>query len=150
MSEMFHYTSCGLRNIWLRNGYVVRKTPYGEAVAIHNVEGLHCVIGLYLVRNKPRLSGAEVRFLRKELDMSQSDLASILGVSENSVRGWENHRTKITRPAERLLRYIFVEHVEGDGKIRELIEKISKINRDAYRKELKLEETDAGWIAAAA
>lgn len=149
MPNMFHYTSCGLRNIWLRNGFDVKETAYGRAVAIHNVEGLHRTIGLYLVNNKKCLAGGEVRFLRKELDMSQAHLATILGVGETTVRGWESNRTKITQPSDRMLRVLYREHVEGDGKIRELVERLSELNRDAHRNKIELEETDIGWQAAA-
>lgn len=148
-AKMFHYTSCGLRNVWLKNGFTVKETPYGEASSIHNIEGLHRAIGLYLVTHKPHLSGTEVRFLRKELDMSQAHLGRVLGVGESSVRGWENHRTKITRPAERLLRTLYREHVNGDGTIREMVERLSEINRDVYRKIIELQETPSGWETAA-
>ncbi len=30
---MYRYTDGGLRNVWLANGYLVKETPYGEAVA---------------------------------------------------------------------------------------------------------------------
>ena len=148
--KMFHYASCGLRNIWLRNGFVVKETTYGKADAIHDVEGLHRAIGLQLASRRPRLSGAEVHFLRKELDMSQAHLAKLLGTSENSLRGWEKHRTNITKPGERFLRTLYCEHVAGDGTIRELVEPLSQLNRDAYKQEkLELEETpQGGWGGA--
>ncbi|MEG0379379.1 MAG: helix-turn-helix domain-containing protein, partial [Eubacterium sp.] len=50
-----------------------------------DVEGLHRAIGINLVTHKPRLSGAEVRFLRKEMNLSQNGLAEILGVSVPTV-----------------------------------------------------------------
>lgn len=31
---------------------------------------------------------------RKEPDLSQANIASLLGVSESSVRAWENNRSK--------------------------------------------------------
>ena len=93
-SDLFHYMSCGLRNIYLRNGFKVKETPYGRAVAIQDVEGLHRAIGLHLVRNKKHLTGAEVRFLRKGLDMSQVTLAKCLEVGEITVRNWESGRIK--------------------------------------------------------
>lgn len=147
---MLHYDSSGLPNVWLKNGYESRETPYGRSVAIHNVEGLHRAIGLALVNLKPALSGDEVRFLRKELDMSQAQLARFLGVGESSVRGWENARQDITPPAERMLRLIYREHVAGDGTVRELVERLSELNREAYLVErLELEETQDGWKPAA-
>jgi len=43
---MLHYESCGLPNVWLKGGFVKDETPYGETIAIHNIEGLHKVLGL--------------------------------------------------------------------------------------------------------
>lgn len=146
---MYHYTDCGLRNVWLKNGYKNWETPYGKGTSISDLDGLHKAIGLHIVRYKHRLSGAEIRFLRGELDLSQRDLASILGVSENSVRAWENSRSRITRPAERLLRALYKEHVSGDGTVRDLIERISQINRDIHLDKLELENTNGQWREAA-
>lgn len=146
---MFHYTSCGLQNVWLKNGYTEIQTDYGPATSIHDIEGLHKVIGLNLVNTKPKLSGAEVRFLRKELDLPQGQLASLLGVSEVTVRGWENHRTKITKPADKLLRMLYVEHVTGQSRVRGLIDDLAKLNRKVHSIRLEMEETESGWKTAA-
>lgn len=146
---MFHYTSCGLQNVWLKNGYTTVETDYGTATSIHDLEGLHKVLGMNIVTTKPKLSGAEVRFLRKELDLPQQQLANLLGVSEPTVRGWESHRTKITTPADKLLRILYVEHVKGQSKVRELIDGIAKLNRQAHKIRLEMEETASGWQKAA-
>lgn len=147
---MFHYESCGLPNVWLRNGYEIRETSYGRSISIHDVDGLHRTIGLDLVNRSPALSGTEVRFLRKELDLSQTQLARLLGVGETSVRGWENGRQLITPPAERMLRLLYREHVAGNGTVRELVERLSHFNRQTHRAgRLELEETREGWKPAA-
>lgn len=49
--DLFHYTSCGLRNIHLRNGFQEKEAPYGRAIAVQDVEGLHRAIGLHMVCN---------------------------------------------------------------------------------------------------
>lgn len=149
MSKLFHYTGCGLRNIYLRNGYEIKDTPYGKTVAIHNLEGLHRAIGLNIVRNKPKLSGGEIRFLRKELDLSQKVLADFLGVSENSVRGWENNRGKITKAPERVLRLIYCEFACEKPEVKNLIERISQLSRDIHYATIEFEETNSGWSTAA-
>jgi DNA-binding transcriptional regulator YiaG len=146
---MFHYTSCGLRNVWLHNGYAERETEYGESLAIHDLEGLHKAIGLCLANYKPRLSGAEVRFLRIELDMSQQALAKFLGVSVNTLRAWENHRGRITKAPESLLRALYREHVCGDGKVRAFIERINQLDRDGFAERMEFQETERGWNKAA-
>ncbi len=145
---MFHYISCGLKNIWLKNGYTTINTAYGDSTSIHNIEGLHKAIGLFLVNNKPKLTGSELRFLRKELDLSQTNLASLLGVSESSVRAWENNRSK-SSPAEKMLRLLYQEKVHGHKDINILLERISQLNRDAHQSKIWLEETTSGWRQAA-
>jgi len=146
---MLHYTSCGLKNIFLKNGYTVIESDYGSATYIHDIEGLHATIGLHIINNKLKLSGAEVRFFRKELDLSQVHLSHLLGVSEVSIRGWENHRTKITKPADKILRILFAEHANDNKKIKEFFESLSQLNREENSNNLELEDTELGWKQAA-
>lgn len=148
---MFKYTSCGLDSVHLRNGYEEIDTPYGTAVGIHDVEGLHRVIGLHIVNNKPDLLDAsEIRFLRKELDLPQAQLALFLDVAESSVRNWEKGRNKISGPADRMLRALYAEKAQGQGRIYQLLECLSQANRDAYVSVLELEESEGGWRTSAA
>ena len=61
---MYHYTDGGLRNVWLANGYTKQKTPFGEGVAIQDVEGLTRAICTMLTKRAGVLTGAELRYLR--------------------------------------------------------------------------------------
>ena len=54
---MYHYTDGGLRNVWLANGYEIKKTPYGEGVAFHNLDGLTRSICMALTRKALLLTG---------------------------------------------------------------------------------------------
>jgi putative transcriptional regulator len=81
MKKGYRYTESGLTNVWLANGYAIRKTKYGEGVSVQNVVGLHRALARAL-SNKPRLTGTEVRFLRKEMGHSQRGLGELLGVSD--------------------------------------------------------------------
>lgn len=127
----------------------MKHTSYGRAVAIQDLEGLHKALGLYLVKRKARLSSAEVRFLRKELDLSQAQLAQLLGVGETTVRHWESGRGEITQPAQLMLRSLHHDWACGSSPVRELIERLGQINRDAHAKKIEFEETQSGWRAAA-
>ena len=84
---MYHYTEGGLTNVWLSNGFREEDTPYGKGVSIEDVEGLHRVIGMKLVKERAQLTGAEFRFLRKELGLSQAKLAHWWGYEAQSVAG---------------------------------------------------------------
>jgi len=143
---MYHYTESGLRDVWLVNGYIEKDTAYGKVVSFVDVEGLHRVIGLNLVTHKPRLSGAEVRFLRKEMNLSQSGLAEILGVSESSVRAWETHRSKIPKPSDRLLRVLYKGSVEKGSDIRNMLDKIAHLDRQNGEKKASFShQQQGGW-----
>src|SRR5689334_1856236 len=129
----YHYTESGLQNVWLKNGFVIRKTPYGRSVSITDVAGLHRVIGLAIAR-QPKLTGAELRFLRKEMEMSQTALAILVGTSEQNVSLWER-RGQIPRTSDRLIRLLYAEHTGGKNvKIRELIERVNAQDQVAQEK----------------
>jgi hypothetical protein len=59
---MYHYTDGGLRNVWLANGYEIKKTPYGEGVAFHNLDGLTRSICMALVTDR-RNGARDVRHI---------------------------------------------------------------------------------------
>lgn len=144
--NMYHYTECGLRNVWLENGYIAKKTPYGDAISILDVDGLHKVIGLHLVNEKSRLSGAEVRFLRKEMNVTQKFLAETLGVSESSVRAWETHATKIPKPPERLLRLLYKSSVDKNSDVSKTLERVAHLDRKMHEGRASFSHIgDRGW-----
>jgi len=146
---MFHYKDCGLDNVWLKNGFNEIETEYGPAISIFNLEGLHSTIGMQIIECNALLNGKEIRFLRKEMDLSQKHLGEILGVSEESIRGWEKGRNKITAPSDKLIRILYKEHETGDGMIRDALERLSQMNVEDHCRKIELESTDQGWKTAA-
>jgi putative transcriptional regulator len=144
---MYHYTEIGLRNVWLENGYNVRETPYGDSVSIEDADGLHKVIGRSLAQ-KAYLTGAEFRFLRKELDLPQHRLANLIGTTEQTVALWER-RGKIPKTADRMIRAIYLETIDGNVKLKELIERTADLDRKEVEK-MVFHDTDAGWFPLAA
>ncbi|GAB3487635.1 hypothetical protein GCM10027399_01620 [Curvibacter fontanus] len=96
---MYHYTQCGLDNVWLENGYKGKKTAYGQAVAVEDADGLHQA--LELVAKQGRLNGKELKFLHVAMGLSQGRLGKLLGATEQSVSLCE--RTgKVPQAAEKL------------------------------------------------
>jgi putative transcriptional regulator len=86
---MLRYNECGLRNIWLTNGFKRVDTPYGRSVSIDAIEDLHRAIVLELVMKPSKLAATEIRILRKEMELSQASLATMLGVSAQALARWE-------------------------------------------------------------
>ena len=91
---MRHYTESGLDNVYLLGGVEARETPYGPAMSIHDAEGLHRAIELWIVETPKPINGAELRFLGLELELTQAALAGILGAKEQALRLWEKGRKK--------------------------------------------------------
>ena len=142
MKKGYHYTESGLANVWLANGYTTRKTKYGQGASIRDVDGLHRALARALA-NKPRLTGTEVRFLRKEMGLSQRGLGELLGVTDQAVALWER-KGRLPKTADRLLRLIYVEHDRGNAPIRTTIQRIN--NMDSQDHERIIAETArGGW-----
>jgi DNA-binding transcriptional regulator YiaG len=149
MADFYHYTESGLANVWLVNGFRRAKSAYGDTVAFENIEGLHKAIGRSLCAYKPHLSGAEFRFLRHELDLSQVALAKLLGNDAQAIALWEKSRVKVPAWADRLVRALYREHVDGNVTLRKLVEQVARLDADGALK-LTAKKTPRGWKAEAA
>lgn len=144
---MYHYEACGLPNVYLKNGYTLHKTRYGEGVSIEDVEGLHGVLADTIVASPDALSGEEFRFVRRQLELSQAGLAELLGCDEQSVARWEKGKVKrIDSAAERLLRIIYRGETRGDKKLKSVIEMLRTIEASpAAAKKFIAEEKNSRW-----
>lgn len=143
----YHYVDSGLDNVWLENGYAIHQTPYGEGVAIQDSEGLHRAIGAWLIALPKPLNGAELRFIRLELGLTQRDLAAILGATEQSVRRWEKARNRaIHGSADRLLRVLYHDDLDGDGSVRAIVDRLANLDQ-VESLTGRFRETSAGWRA---
>lgn len=123
---MYHYTACGLDNVWLTNGYVEKATAYGKAVAVVNADELHALLGCDLVKKKVKLSGKEMRFLRVQMGLSQAGLASLHGVTEQAISLWER-QGKIPLANDRLTRLYYLAHVAKDTPLGKAIDRLKTV-----------------------
>ena len=106
-----HYTESGLDNIYLESGFHIHDTPYGQGVSIQDTEGLHKAIGKWLISQPKPINGAELRFIRLEMESTQRDLAGIIGATEQTFRLWEKKRkSPIPGTADRLIRALYSEY----------------------------------------
>jgi len=115
MRKFSQYTACGLDNVWLANGYKVKATRHGNAVAVNDVDGLHKLIAQTLIEKKGRLTGKEFRFLRTQLGLSQEALGALLDFSENAVSLWERKDT-VPAACDQWLRMFVLAKLEVNGK----------------------------------
>jgi len=122
---MYHYRECGLPNVYLINGYREIETPYGKGISVEDVEDLHLTITQTLVEEKPSLTGPEVRFIRKFLELTQTQLSALLGVEDQSVRRWEK-LDNVPKQADHGIRLVFRDLTHKSTKpLNELVRQIA-------------------------
>lgn len=144
--ELYHYTDCGLDNVWLASGYKRVSSPYGEGVSINDMDGLHRCIADLLVNKQGPLTGSEFRFLRTELDLSQYAMGQFCGRKERMVRQWETREEPIEEPANTIIRVIYEQRFNPTAKYEEISKKIQEVQHlDRKMHELKLRMTANGW-----
>ena len=126
---MYHHTNGGLRNVWLVNGYEIKKTPLGEGVAFHNLDGLARSICIALTRKASLLTGAEFRYIPfAGMLLSQPALGTLIGIDGQSVARWEK-TSKVPRWADKLLRLLYTAQAEGSEPIAKAVERIKTVER---------------------
>ena len=95
LAAPYQYLASGLDSIFLLNGVTEKETDYGPMVHIENVNGLHRAIGLHIVEKIDPMTGPEFRFLRKQLRLSQVELAKHLKVTDQTVANYEKGKTEM-------------------------------------------------------
>lgn len=141
---MYHYTDGGLRNVWLVNGYEIRKTPYGNGVAFHNLDGLTQSICTALTRKSAPLTGAEFRYIRSAgMLLSQPALGKLMGIDGQSVARWEK-TSKVPRWADKLVRLLYVAQAEGNEPIARAVERIRTVER-LVKQKILVKESRGRW-----
>ena len=114
-AESFHYTASGLGNIYLQSGFTFEDDPeYGRIVTIESEDDLLRAIGLHIFEESHELTGAEFRFLRKLMGLTQKELGSTLAISAQTVANYEKGATAIAGPARKFLRLLFAVHFLPD------------------------------------
>ncbi|MGO8068713.1 helix-turn-helix domain-containing protein [Rhizobium leguminosarum] len=106
--EPLHYKDCGLDNIYLKNGFNVENHDGEQYLTVTDIDGLHKAIGMHIVLGRKAPSGQELRFIRNELGMSQSDLARVLDISDQSVARWEKGKCEANGAAVFALRLVYL------------------------------------------
>ena len=110
LAKPYQYRASGLDYIFLLNGVTTRDTRYGSMVNIRNINGLHRAIGLHIVEKSEPMTGAELRFLRKQMGLTQRELATLMRTTDQTVANYEKSKTE-PGPADALIRMTYLLHV---------------------------------------
>jgi DNA-binding transcriptional regulator YiaG len=138
---MYRFTDGGLRNVWLVNGYKIKDTPYGEAIAFHDADGLTKAICQALIRKKSKLTGAEFRYIRQAMLLSQASVGKTLGRTDQAVALWEK-RSMVPKFADMMIRVLFAAHSDGNERVKNIVHALNDTERSIH---IIMKETSKGW-----
>ncbi len=114
--EAYHYLESGLDYVYLLGVEICRcKNCDEEIVTLPKVAQLQSLIGRCLIEQDYRLTGREVRFLRKDMGLTAARLAKRMKVAPATISRWENDKQVMDASNDRLLRLIYaVEKLSPD------------------------------------
>lgn len=142
---MYHYTDGGLRNVWLANGYEIKKTPFGDAVTFHDADGLTQAICQALTEKIGILTGVELRYIRSAgMGLSQPALGKLMGIDGQSIARWEKSG-KVPRWADKLVRLLYAGHAQGNEPICKVMERIKTVER-IVKQRIVVQEERGHWM----
>ncbi len=127
--EPLRYRECGLDSVFLLNGFRKEVVDGEEFVTIEDLDGLWKAIGLHLVLRRKTFSPQEVRFLRRQMDMTQAELAALLRVSDQTVARWEKGEVNVPGPADFALRTTFLLSPTAQPEGKQLVDKLLALVR---------------------
>lgn len=138
-----NYIQCGINNVWLLSGFKAHQTKYGTSYSYEDIDGLYRAITMALCLGGWSMSPEILRFLRKRLTYSQSQLGSELGCTSQAVAKWEKGTTRIPHTVDRLVRLLCLAKFAPQISLHDAIP-----SRCTASNLIELEYHDSGWSVA--
>ena len=118
-----------------------------KAVQFEDATSLDLAIANALINQTEPLTGKEFRFLRQQIGMSQSDVASFMHVDPQSVARWEKGQVSLPFANEAVMRFIYSSYQEKDAKIYPMLETMKAIDKAKNsRLELSFDKQRTHWM----
>ena len=146
---MYHYTECGLSNVYLKNGFSVENIDGEEYTSIDDMNGLHQTILQIIIDSQLPLTHEAFKFLRVELNVSQKVLANRFGVSEQTIARYEKNTSSIPRTTDAALRSLYMESLDKNNPVSYFLDLLSDVEACDAEKDILLEEVQQHWAIAA-
>jgi YgiT-type zinc finger domain-containing protein len=135
------FVESGLDNVVLRNIEVDVCPKCGDSPRIYRINDVFLTIAASLIAKPFELTGREVRFLRKTLEVGIEDFARKLGVDRSHLSRLENGALAISRQTDRLVRTLILLHRP------ELLEKLTTLDiREKVLKRLEEIKPEAATV----
>lgn len=136
-----HFKTCGLKNVWLLDGYRVHETKYGTSYSYEDIDGLYRAITVVVCKDTQAMTPEILRFLRKRLGYSQGELGKQLGYTSQAVAKWEKGTSSIPVAISKLLVILCLGKVAPKITLEEALATRPESNR------IEFQYSNLGWVA---
>lgn len=141
----YQYSESGLDNVWLTNGFDHQEYDGEVFTRVRDPDALHRAIAKNLIQRQGTLDGKELRFVRKEMDITQAELARLMDVTSQTVARWEKDEVAIPRTTDLLLRAFMLCHLQGSVDVCALAERLSAADQTFNAEIINLTHEDGAW-----
>ncbi len=119
-SKPYHYEWSGMSHVYLIGIQVYSCPACGEQYgAIPRIDALHALISEILLEKPTALTGEELRFIRKNVDIAAQDFARLLGITPVHLSRLEHEKSKVTPTLDKLARALVA--VSSGGELKEIL-----------------------------
>ena len=144
LAKPYHLKGVGLPNVYLLNGVEIEDDPdYGKLVTIANLPDLHRAIGCSIVLKREALTGDEMRYLRKQMQATQSALARMLRVNQQTVANYEKGKTE-AGAADFAIRALYLAHLTPEDDLADILRELAAVVVEDGEKPLHKRSAVAG------
>ena len=140
MNGVYKYNECGLDNVLLHNITFLKDDNGDSVIEIKNIVGLHRAIAEGIISKPAVITGAELRFLRTEMCLRQSELADKLSNNHQTIGRWERGENPIDKTSDTLLRIIVKE--ELSIKSDEKVDDYAKYSKNEEKKDISIDASN--------
>jgi len=100
----YRYDACGIDNVVLKGLPLVTDDEGEEVITIPNINLLHRVLTAQVASKETGLQPKELRFLRTQMELTQAQLAELVGRDVQTIGRWERGEHPIDKSAEIVIR----------------------------------------------
>jgi len=108
----YHYTESGLANVYIEGLNPMIDDDGDEVIQIPAINELHRAIAQGIVCHEKGMSPEELRFLRTEMGLTQSELAQLVHRDKQSVGRWERGECPMEGAVETVIRGLAIERLD--------------------------------------
>jgi putative zinc finger/helix-turn-helix YgiT family protein len=151
LAKPYHFVESGLPNVYLTGvNYWTCKECGRQSADIPSIKQLMKAIARAIVEKEGRLTGAEIRFLRKRLGKKAAEFGKIVGVTPEQVSRWEHEGSAPQESADKLIRVFYSLHSEDSAlktKVNKQIEPwLSAWLAEGHPARIRAELRHEGWV----